>query len=107
MKKLFTVVAVVALMIVSTLVIARSASAEDAKMVGTISRIEIAADQKSATVTLKDSKSGENVLLVVTDEQTTDKFKDKHIVEGDEIRCKYEKEGGRNISRLFKKTAGC
>ena len=45
--------------------------------------------------------------MVVTDELTIDKMKDKRIVEGDEIRCKYEKEDGKNTSKLFKKTAGC
>ena len=27
--------------------------------------------------------------------------------DGDEIRCKYDNESGKNISKMFKKTAGC
>jgi hypothetical protein len=38
---------------------------------------------------------------------TLDKFKDKRIVEGDEIRSKFEKSGSGNASKSFKKTAGC
>jgi len=56
---------------------------------------------------LKDSKTGESVTIIVTDEQTLDKFKDKRIVEGDEIRSKFEKKDGKNKSKIFKKTAGC
>ena len=56
---------------------------------------------------LKDTKSGQEVTILVTDELTLDKFKDKRIVEGDEIRCKFEKLDGKNDSKIFKKTAGC
>ena len=36
-----------------------------------------------------------------------DKFKDKRIQEGDEIRARFEKKDGGNSSKTFKKTAGC
>ena len=72
-----------------------------------IRNLRCAADKKSATVVLKDTKSAEEVTIIVNDELTLDKFKDKRIVEGDEIRCKYEKVDGKNISKMFKKTAGC
>ena len=107
MKKIISVVMLVALMVVSTLAFVQSASAEEMKMVGTISKLEMSADKKSATVVLKDTKSAEEVTIVVNDELTLDKFMDKRIVEGDEIRCKYEKVDGKNISKIFKKTAGC
>ena len=84
-----------------------TASAEEVKMVGTISAIELATDGKSAVATLKDTKSGEPVSIIITDEETLDKFKDKRIVEGDEIRTKYDKQGGKNVSKMFKKSAGC
>lgn len=106
MKKLFPVVVFVVLA-VSGLTSAKTASAEEMKVVGSITRIEMAPDGKSAVVTLKDNKSGENVVEIVSDELTLDKFKDKRIVDGDEIRCKYEKQDGRNLSKVFKKTAGC
>ncbi|QEM69470.1 hypothetical protein FO488_15770 [Geobacter sp. FeAm09] len=107
MKKVLSAVVMAALLAFTTLTIVSTASAEDVKMVGVISKIEMAADGKSATATLKDNKSGESVTIVVTDDLTLDKFKDKRIVEGDEIRCKFEKEGGKNSSKIFKKTAGC
>ena len=83
------------------------ASAADVKMVGVITKIQMAADGKSATATLKDNKSGQSVTLSITDDLTLDKFKDKRIVEGDEIRAKYDNAGGKNESKSFKKTAGC
>lgn len=98
---------VMALVLFSSIAVVRTASAEDFKMTGTISKIELAADGKSATAVVKDSKSEQLVTITVTDELTLDKFKDKRIVEGDEIRTKYEKDGDKNTSKMFKKTAGC
>ena len=83
------------------------ASAEEFKMVGTISKVEMAADGKSANVVLKDTTSGAEVNIYVTDDLTLDKFKDKRIVLDDEIRCRYDNETGKNLSKSFKKTAGC
>jgi hypothetical protein len=107
MKKILSVVMLVAVMVFSTLAFVQNASAEEVKMVGSISKIEMAADGKSATAILKDTKTGESVTILVTDELTLDKFNDKRIVEGDEIRCKFEKIEGKNSSKVFKKTAGC
>jgi len=107
MKKIVSIVMLVAVLVVSTLASVQAASAEEVKMVGSISKIEMAADNKSATAVLKDSKSGEEVTIIVNDELTLDKFMDKRIVEGDEIRCKFEKVDGKNNSKIFKKTAGC
>ena len=85
-----------------------AASAEDIKLVGVITRIDIAGpDATTATATLKDNKTGDLVTVIVTDELTLDKFKDHRIVTGDEIRLKYEVKDGKNISRYFRKTAGC
>jgi len=92
---------------ISTFVFAQTASADEAKMIGAISTIELSTDGKAATAILKDTKTGESVTILVTDELTLDKFKDKRIVEGDEIRCKFEKTEGKNNSKMFKKTAGC
>jgi hypothetical protein len=85
---------------------ATAAFAEE-KLVGVITKIELAADGKSANATLKDNKGGKEVTVVVTDELTLDKFKDKRIVSGDEIRLKYEVKDGKNFSKYFRKTAGC
>lgn len=107
MKKLISIVMVMALMVFSSLAVVKTASAEELKMTGTITKIEISADGKSATAVIKDSKTEATVTITVTDELTLDKFKDKRIVEGDEIRTKYDKSGDTNTSKMFKKTAGC
>ena len=81
--------------------------AEDTTLVAPVTRIELAADGKSAIAPLKDEKSGGEVNVMITDDLTLEKFKDKRIVEGDEIRARFEKKDGRNSSKTFKKTAGC
>ena len=106
MKNIFSVVMLFAVIAVSTLTFVQTASAEEIKMTGTISKIELAADGKSAKAVLKDNKTEASVTITITDELTLDKFKDKRIVEGDEIRTKYEKSGDTNTSKMFKKTAG-
>ncbi|MDP1651169.1 MAG: hypothetical protein Q8L56_00420 [Rhodocyclaceae bacterium] len=103
MLKKFTLAAALA---VSVLAFSPVASAADVKMVGTVSEIKMAADGKSATVVLKNVKGGAEVTISVTDTETLDKFKDKRIGKGDEIRTKYDDAKG-NLSSSFKKTAGC
>lgn len=107
MKKLCSIVLLLVVLAVSSLITVSSASAEELKMTGTISKIELAADGKSAIAIVKDNKSEASISITITDELTLDKFKDKRIVEGDEIRTKYEKSGDVNSSKMFKKTAGC
>ncbi len=107
MKKFVSVVAMLVLTAVSLVAFSTPASAEEVKMVATITKSVMAADKKSVTVTLKDAKTSAEVVVVVTDELTIDKFGDKRIVDGDEVRVKYEAVGGKNITKLFKKTAGC
>ncbi len=108
MKKAVSIVMVITLMALTIVSFSRVASAEDIKMVGVITKIEIAGkDAKTATATLKDNKSGKLVVITVNDDLTLDKFKDHRIVEGDEIRCKYETVDGKNVSKIFRKTAGC
>jgi len=85
-----------------------AAFADEIKMVGVITKIDISGpDAKTATVTLKDDKTNELVTVIVTDDLTLDKFKDHRIVTGDEIRLKYEVKDGKNVSKYFRKTAGC
>lgn len=107
MKKILSIVMVLTLMLLSSLTVAGTASAEEIKMTGVITKIELATDGKSATAVLKDSKTEASVTITITDDLTLDKFKDKRIVEGDEIRTKYDDASGKNISKMFKKTAGC
>jgi len=106
-RKFASVVIMFTMLTISSFAFVQAANAEDVKKVGTISKIELSADGKTATAILKDNKTGEDVTIVVTDELTLDKFKDKRIVEGDEIRSKFEKVDGKNSSKMFKKTAGC
>jgi len=96
-----------ALLAGSTMAFAPAGYAQAVTIVGPISKIQLAADGKSATAVLKDGKSGESVTINITDDLTLDKFKDKRIVVGDEIRTRFEKKDGRNDSKSFKKTAGC
>lgn len=107
MKKISSVLVLVILTLVSVVSFSRMAQADDVKVTGTVSKIVMAADNKAATVVIKDSKSGADVTVIVNDELTLDKFMDKRIVAGDEVRCKYENVDGKNISKMFKKTAGC
>lgn len=97
MKKIVSAVLVAALLSVSSM-----AFAAEQKVVGTIEKIEIQGE--AANITLKDSK-GNKVQVVVKDQLTLDKFKDKRIVVGDEVRVKYDDTN--QESRLFRKTAGC
>ncbi len=95
------------LVLAAALAFSTLAAAEEVKMVGTITKIQVAPGGKSATAILKDGKSGNLVTITITDDLTLDKFKDKRIVEGDEIRAKFDKKGDVNDSKSFKKTAGC
>jgi len=108
MKRVVSVMVLVAVVALGVLSFSQVASAEEVKMVGVITKIEMAAkDATTATVTLKDSKTEAEAVVIVNDDETLDKFKDHRIVEGDEIRVKYENKDGKNVSKYFRKTAGC
>lgn len=108
MKNAIAMLLVAARVLVAVLAIGGVAYAEEQKMVGVITKIDIAGpDAKVATATLKDTKTDQTIDITVTDDLTLDKFKDHRIVEGDEIRCKYEVKDGKNVSTYFRKTAGC
>jgi len=85
----------------------QGALAQDVTVVGPVTRIVLAADGQSAVATLKDVRSGDEVKIEIRDELTLDKFKDKRIVEGDEVRARFEKKDGGNAAKSFRKTAGC
>ena len=107
MKRIVASIVLVTLALMLGVVFA--AQAEDGgKLVGVITKIEVAGqDAASATATLKDTATEQLVTVTVNDSLTLEKFKDHRIVEGDEIRCKYETVNGEHISKLFRKTAGC
>jgi hypothetical protein len=108
MRKSVLCMLVAAVVALGVLSFSNSASAEEIKMVGVITKISIAGKEaKTATATLKDNKTEQLIDITINDDLTLDKFKDHRIVEGDEIRCKYEVIDGKNVSKLFRKTAGC
>jgi len=106
MQSKFSTLILTAVLAVSSATFVSNAAADEGKMVGPVTKIKLAADGKSATAVLKDAKTAELVTVTVTDDLTLDKFKDKRIVEGDEIRARFEKDG-KNTAKSFKKTAGC
>jgi hypothetical protein len=99
MKKLALAVAAAAALATAT-----PAHAEE-KLLGTITNLAV--QETAAVATLKDVKTGQTLDVAVADKITLDKFKDKRIVVGDEIKCKYEKQDGKNVATYFKKAAGC
>lgn len=108
MKKVLSFVLAFTLIALAAVSFSKAANAEEIKMVGIITQIDCPGKEaKTATVVLKDNKTGNLVTIIVNDDLTLDKFKDHRIVEGDEIRCKYETKDGKNISTYFRKTAGC
>lgn len=98
MKKMVSGVLVAAFLTVSSL-----AFAAEQKVVGVIEKISV--QGAAATVILKDNKGGAKVEVIVKDQLTLDKLKDKRIVVGDEVRVKYD--DANKESKLFRKTAGC
>lgn len=106
MKSKFSTLLVSLAVAFSGLAFVNNAAADEGKMVGPVTKITMAADGKSAVAVLKDGKTGELVNITVTDDLTLDKFKDKRIQPGDEIRAKFDKDG-KNTSKSFKRTAGC
>lgn len=98
MKKLVSVVVMAAFLSISAL-----AFAAEQRVTGVIEKIDV--QGAAANVVVKDTKSGAKHEIVVKDQLTLDKLKDKRIVVGDEVRVKYD--DGNKTSTLFRKTAGC
>ena len=108
MRKSISILVLVAIAAIGLLSFGTNANADEIKFVGVITKIEIAGKEATtATATLKDNKTEALVSISVSDELTLDKFKDHRIAEGDEVRCKYEVIDGKNVAKLFRKTAGC
>lgn len=107
MKRILSPLALAAVFTVAGLALAPSALAADQTIVGPVTKIDLAADGKSAIAVLKDSKTQEDVKITITDDLTLEKFKDKRIVEGDEIRARFDNADPAKTGKSFKKTAGC
>ncbi|HET9553252.1 MAG TPA: hypothetical protein VFP50_09820 [Anaeromyxobacteraceae bacterium] len=86
---------------------AASPARADEKVLGKVTKIEMSGkDAKVATATLQD-EAGKSVVITVEDKVTLDKFADKRITPGDEIKCKYVVKDGKNVATFFKKPGGC
>ena len=102
-KRLAVAVLAAAAFLVAT---AQPAHAEE-KFLGKVTKIEMAGkDAKVATATLQDD-AGKLVVITVEDKLTLDKFADKRISVGDEIKAKYTVKDGKNLATYFKKPGGC
>jgi hypothetical protein len=89
------------------LLAAPSDARAEEKFLGKVVTIEMAAPGATvATVTLKD-ETGAVLVVTVEDKVTLDKFADKRISAGDEIKCKYQVKDGKNVATFFKKPGGC
>jgi len=95
-----------ALALAFVLATASPARAEE-KMTGTVTKLDVATDKKSAVAVLKDSETAALVPITVTDDVTLQKFERSLIQVGDEIKCRYDKKGGKNVATSFKKAGGC
>lgn len=89
------------------LLTAQPAMAAEEKFLGKVTKIDMAGkDAKVATATLQD-EGGKSVVLTVEDKVTLDKFADKRITIGDEVKAKYTVKDGKNVVTYFKKPGGC
>ena len=61
----------------------------------------------SAAKVLLKSEEGKTVEVVVDDAITLEKFKDKRIKPGDEVKTKFVEEEGKKHATYFKKAGGC
>lgn len=104
MRKIVSSMIMVAVMALGVLSFSQNAAAEE-KMTGSVAKIEMAKDGASATVVIKNDDK--EVTLTVKDEETLEKFKDHKINEGDEVKVKFDEVDGKNVSKYFRKTAGC
>ncbi len=102
MKKLISALVVAA----AFLLVTAGPTRADDKVLGTLTKIELAKPDL-AVATLKDGSNGKVVEITVVDKVTLDKFQDKRITVGDEIKAKYEQKNGKNVATFFKKPGGC
>lgn len=98
--------AAVAVAVAITLAPSAARAAEE-KLTGTITTLEVAKDGKSAVAVLRDDATAGLVTITIVDDVTLQKFARSIITVGDEIKCKYEKKGKKNVAKTFRKAAGC
>ena len=98
MKKLCVCAVMLLMTLASSLVYA-----ETVRMIGTVSGIKMLGN--SVEVTLKDRKSDTPVILQVTNRMEIEKYKDRKIKVGDELRVIYD--SNTKVMSRAQKTAGC
>lgn len=98
MKKLCAVVVLFVVTISCNL-----AYAATLRMIGTVTNIKMLGN--TAEVIVKDRKTDAPVLLQVTDQMEMQKYKDRKIRVGDELRIIYDSDT--KIIKRAQKTAGC
>ena len=98
MKKLCVCAVMLVMTLASSLVYA-----ETVRMIGTVSGIKMLGN--SVEVTLKDRKSDTPVILQVTNRMEIEKYKDRKIKVGDELRVIYD--SNTKVMSRAQKTAGC
>ena len=106
MRTLSTLAAGAALAL-SALTLTPAAWAADVKMMAKVAAISVAADGGSAVVTLINAKDGAEVKVTVSDKPTLEKFANKGIAPGDQVRVSYDNAGATNMSKTLKKAEGC
>jgi len=103
MKKFLPVLALAALFTATSVC---TVLAEEKKIVGPVTKIQLGVpNATSATLTVKDNKSGKVETIVVSDEATLDKLKTKKMNVDDEVRAKFD--SGTGAAKSVKRTAGC
>ena len=91
---------------VASLSMAPAAMAATKNVVGVVKTIKMAADGKSADVVLT-AGNGDAVNVRIEDDETLEKFKDKRIQKGDEVRTRFDDGDSKRVSKSFKRTSGC
>lgn len=103
MKTLIQAAAIAVAFVLATPSVARA----ETKVTGVVTKIDVAKDGKSAVATLKDGDTAALVPITIVDTVTLQKFERSVIQVGDEVKCKYDRKGKKNVASSFKKAAGC
>jgi len=76
--------------------------AEEQNISGTVKSIDLGTGD--AVITTYD---GKDIPVTIEDKKTLDKFEDRRIRVGDDVKVKYLTRDGKNITTFFRKPAGC
>ena len=79
--------------------------ADECKALGALVKFEWAADGRSAQAIVRNSRTGEETAVTIKDELTINRFRNKPLAAGSEIRAHFEKDG-KNTCNLFEPATG-